>query len=311
MVVNAGDTILATQYNDNRPNTLGISGTPPSGVRSYLSGDADIIYQIDGSNSVTIRIKDTGAGGNLKTISIESLDGVLNINQLNDDNTLKKNVLNIASSGIPTFSDIPVGPVSNPTTDNQLARKAYVDTKVGLTGAETIAGVKTFSSIPVLPASDPISANEAARKSYIDNSINAKFRSVIVRKTVDQTIVTATDTTLTWDTETDDPDGMHDNVTNNNRLTAPVAGIYLAIVCITWDVTAPAGTNYEVWIRDQGTNIRGKSNASGSTQSQVVSTLVRLALNDWVEVQVHQNSGSNKLIKNFGETNFSLLKVRD
>ncbi len=38
------------------------------------------------------------------------------------------------STGVVTYSAIPVGPASNPTTDNQLSRKAYVDTKQGALG---------------------------------------------------------------------------------------------------------------------------------------------------------------------------------
>jgi hypothetical protein len=76
------------------------------------------------------------------------------------------------------FTAIPTGPNANPTTDNEFARKKYVndqdtalgvDTKVSKTGDETIAGVKTFSSIPILPASDPTTANEATRKAYVDS----------------------------------------------------------------------------------------------------------------------------------------------
>jgi len=37
------------------------------------------------------------------------------------------NTGNQTIAGIKTFSSIPVGPASDPTTDNQLARKAYVD----------------------------------------------------------------------------------------------------------------------------------------------------------------------------------------
>lgn len=71
-------------------------------------------------------------------------------------------------AGIKTFSSIPVGPASDPSTANQLARKSYVDTKVSLTGAETVAGVKTFSSIPEGPASNPTTDNQLARKAYVD-----------------------------------------------------------------------------------------------------------------------------------------------
>ena len=58
------------------------------------------------------------------------------------------------STGVWHFNAIPVGPSSNPTADNELARKKYVDDEIDTldaavvhdTGAESIDGVKTFGS---------------------------------------------------------------------------------------------------------------------------------------------------------------------
>lgn len=75
-------------------------------------------------------------------------------------------------AGIKTFSSIPVLPASDPTTSNQAARKAYVDTGVAtavhLTGNETVGGVKTFSSSPVIPT--PAGSTDAANKGYVDGA---------------------------------------------------------------------------------------------------------------------------------------------
>ena len=65
-------------------------------------------------------------------------------------------------AGVKTLTSIPVLPASDPTTDNQAVRKAYVDTAASVvhrTGAETIAGVKTFSNVPLLPTDTIITAN--------------------------------------------------------------------------------------------------------------------------------------------------------
>lgn len=57
-------------------------------------------------------------------------------------------------AGVKTFSSPPVS-ATNPTANNQVANKAYVDTvgntAVKLTGNQTIAGTKTFSSPVVVP----------------------------------------------------------------------------------------------------------------------------------------------------------------
>ncbi|EPM7490726.1 hypothetical protein ACTPWJ_000278 [Campylobacter coli] len=73
-------------------------------------------------------------------------------------------------AGIKTFSVPPVSE-TNPTANNQVANKSYVDTvgnsKVALSGDETIAGIKTFNVAPVCSA-NPTEDTQLARKSYVD-----------------------------------------------------------------------------------------------------------------------------------------------
>ncbi|EAH5537088.1 hypothetical protein EB360_08835, partial [Campylobacter coli] len=66
-----------------------------------------------------------------------------------------------------------VPPVSatNPTANNQVANKSYVDTvgnsKVALSGNQIIAGVKTFS-VPPMCGANPTQDAQLARKWYVD-----------------------------------------------------------------------------------------------------------------------------------------------
>lgn len=53
--------------------------------------------------------------------------------------------ITLTAAGVASFSAIPEGPASNPTTDNQLARKAYVDTKAA-SGAITASGLTQATS---------------------------------------------------------------------------------------------------------------------------------------------------------------------
>ncbi|EMO8317499.1 hypothetical protein WDO86_001634 [Campylobacter coli] len=73
-------------------------------------------------------------------------------------------------AGVKTFSVPPVS-ATNPTANNQVANKSYVDTvgnsKVALSGNQTIAGVKTFSAPPVCSA-NPTEDAQLARKWYVD-----------------------------------------------------------------------------------------------------------------------------------------------
>ncbi|EKA1062304.1 hypothetical protein OJ568_000294 [Campylobacter coli] len=73
-------------------------------------------------------------------------------------------------TGVKTFSVPPVS-ATNPTANNQVANKSYVDTvgnsKVALSANQTIAGVKTFSVPPVCSA-NPTEDAQLARKWYVD-----------------------------------------------------------------------------------------------------------------------------------------------
>ncbi|MBR3598452.1 MAG: hypothetical protein IKL53_01095, partial [Lachnospiraceae bacterium] len=70
------------------------------------------------------------------------------VNTKANDNVVVNLTTNQTIAGVKTFSAPPVS-ATNPTTDNQLANKAYVDSvgnaKVALTDNQTIAGNKTLS----------------------------------------------------------------------------------------------------------------------------------------------------------------------
>ncbi|EAJ4099540.1 hypothetical protein C1V19_05145 [Campylobacter coli] len=108
-------------------------------------------------------------------------------------------------AGVKTFSVPPVS-ATNPTANNQVANKSYVDTvgnsKVALSGNQTIAGVKTFSSPVVVPnatanthavnlAQLNTKANQATTytKTEVDTRVNAKANAnAVVTLTGNQTV---------------------------------------------------------------------------------------------------------------------------
>ncbi|MGI7426065.1 hypothetical protein ACNGA1_00815 [Campylobacter coli] len=90
-----------------------------------------------------------------------------NLGQLNSKVALSGNQ---TIAGVKTFSAPPVS-ATNPTANNQVANKSYVDTvgnsKVALSGNQTIAGVKTFS-VPPMCGANPTQDAQLARKWYVD-----------------------------------------------------------------------------------------------------------------------------------------------
>ncbi|EAJ5561029.1 hypothetical protein DED63_07750 [Campylobacter coli] len=143
--------------------------------------DTKITQQINGAktelnskidNKVTKTGNETIAG--VKTFSSSIVipnatanNHATNLGQLNSKVALSGNQ---TIAGVKTFSVPPVS-ATNPTANNQVANKSYVDTignsKVALSGNQTIAGVKTFNAAPVCSA-NPTEDAQLARKWYVD-----------------------------------------------------------------------------------------------------------------------------------------------
>jgi len=134
--------------------------------------------------------------------------------------------------GIKTFTSIPVIPTTTPTTNGQVASKAYVDSvvvappvtsvagrtgdvvlaesdianlttdlaaKVDTTNAQSVGGVKTFTSIPVIPTTTPTTAGQVASKSYVDSVVVAPPVTSVAGKTGAVVLVESDITNLTTD----------------------------------------------------------------------------------------------------------------
>ncbi len=102
-------------------------------------------------------------------------------------------------AGVKTFSVPPVS-ATNPTANNQVANKSYVDTvgnsKVALSGNQTIAGVKTFNAAPVCSIT-PTANNHLVNKSYVDSRVSASSSGIVSQKSTRSTTGDWTITGLT------------------------------------------------------------------------------------------------------------------
>jgi len=110
---------------------------------------------------------------------------------------------------------------------------------------------------------------------------------------------------LAFDTERYDTASMHDNATNNSRLTAPVNGIYAVTAEVDW--TPNATGRRELDLMKNGSTIIADDDRDGipisfSGQGQSVTAQVRLMAGDFVEVGVLQTSGGPLNVTSVGET---------
>jgi hypothetical protein len=106
--------------------------------------------------------------------------------------------------------------------------------------------------------------------------------------------VPQSNTVLAFDTERWDTNSMHDNVTNNSRLTCKTAGKYL--VCAQCRFASNATGGRTMMLRINGSTIvaiTGYPAINGDNTGVGVMSVLNLAVNDYVETLVYQNSGGN------------------
>jgi len=127
------------------------------------------------------------------------------------------------------------------------------------------------------------------------------------RKSITQSIPNITWTTVTLDTEDWDLANMHDNVTNNSRITAPADGVYLASAVLTF---APNSTGTRIiYFARNGSRVEGyqiPALSGGNYTSIFYANVYWLNALDYLEVQTYQDSGGSL---NLPGANFSLTKL--
>jgi hypothetical protein len=119
------------------------------------------------------------------------------------------------------------------------------------------------------------------------------FVGCVVTKSTTQTVATATYANITWNVETFDTNGFHDNATNNTRITIPTgyAGKYYVTTTIGWGESDVAG-NKVITIRKNGADFFYNEYPSNAKVDFInTSGVMSLAVNDYLEVRVRQSSG--------------------
>lgn len=149
---------------------------------------------------------------------------------------------------------------------------------------------------------DAVSALSAARLGVIETGIfDAHFQPAArAYHNANQAITTATTTALALNSERFDQDGLgtstiHDNATNNSRLTCRVAGKYHIIGCVDWEAIVTGAIRLSR-IRLNGATLLGSQQTDPSashSSNTTVSALYDLAVNDYVELVVFHDRGSN------------------
>lgn len=100
---------------------------------------------------------------------------------------------------------------------------------------------------------------------------------------------------IPFDNEFDDSDTCHDNSTNNTRLTCKTAGVYIVTGSLVWDVnsTGIRGLRFRVNGTGEVYGSTTEPNNGANDNNMSSSAIIKLAVNDYIEMQGFQNSGGN------------------
>jgi hypothetical protein len=155
----------------------------------------------------------------------------------------------------------------------------------------------------------PISA---ARLAVVEQGVyDAHFQPAArVYHNANQSIATGTETTLAFNSERFDNDTIHDTSSNNSRLTCKTAGKYLISAQVQWEA---GGTSRRIlYLRLNGTTkIATKRFAAFEESENDITTLYDLAVNDYVEVRVRQETGGalNVTVTDAYSPEFMMVRV--
>lgn len=108
------------------------------------------------------------------------------------------------------------------------------------------------------------------------------------------TVANNTLTDLPFDSEQFDQGAIHDNVTNNTRMTVGKTGVYLITGSVGFSVTA--GDIRQLNIKVNGTGVVFKqeaATAAGGGRFMTTAAILYLTAGDYVQLETYQNSGSS------------------
>ena len=201
-----------------------------------------------------------------------------------------------------------LGSAIDTTTENLNPSTTEGDMEYRSAAADTNARLAIGTAGQVLTVNSGANAPEWATPA----AATPTFVGAFVTKSANQSILNATGTLISFDTESFDTNGFHDNVTNNTRFTIPTgyAGKYLVTGILVWAANASGQrVNY---ILKNGSLLHLTSaqplSAGGATTAAIVSQVIDLAVGDYVELQCYQDSGGalNMTGTNSWDTNFSI-----
>lgn len=117
-----------------------------------------------------------------------------------------------------------------------------------------------------------------------------------VNRTVAQSITDATTTTVAFDAEITDTDGMHSTSVNNSRITIQTAGVYSVGFVGSFAAAADyVRTSATILLNGTAGIARGQTPGTSTSAPQILwaNRVYRFAVGDYIEVELFQDNTAN------------------
>lgn len=178
-----------------------------------------------------------------------------------------------------------------PTADQEAATKKYADDVGGAAPhADTheTTGADEISIAALLGEPASLTTHKAQTAGVHDFGKSAR-----VYNNANLSIPHSTETTLTFNSERWDTDGIHSTISNTGRLTCKTTGIYLIIAQVIWAANAAGYRELKLYHNANRIAYEKKALTSDNYCFPFLTTLANLAVNDYVTATVYQTTGGN------------------
>ena len=120
------------------------------------------------------------------------------------------------------------------------------------------------------------------------------FAGCFLTNSTDFSVPSATETAITWNAETFDTDAFHSTSTNTSRITIPTgkAGKYLLTFAAFYE-NGGTSNSPRYRFKKNGTVIVSVQESAQFQMALTLSTIVSLAVGDYVEIFIFHNSGGS------------------
>jgi hypothetical protein len=229
----------------------------------------------------------------------------------NSSDTITSTTLNnhVNNATVTNIQPDDIASSTNKTTGVTFAKMQFISTEKVLARTSSNDGVVEEIDIAgasgILLDEDTLSSDSNTRgatqqsiKTYVDNEIAAKKVNCLLTNTSSSVTVSSVPFTVPFDSEISDSSNLHDNSTNNSRITIGTAGVYIInSIIATLETT---NGDFGIAIFKNGSEIarvHGDYNSINTSTVHInICHTALLSASDYLEVKLMDISGNSTTI---------------